>query len=109
MLWRPVELQKTTFDREFLGVLRNKSVTPGDVQFSNPPVDDLRRVSPLGTTAVATPPGSPLLDPSLARDIVQETLATPREAAPPASRWTDFFHPFRKHRAKSVDTTINSE
>ena len=83
--------------------------TAGDVRFGNPPVDDLRPVSPLGTTAVAPLPGSPLLDPSLARDIVQETLATPREAAPPASRWTNLLHPFRKHRAKFVDTTINSE
>ena len=45
-------------------------------------------------------PGARRLYPSLARDIVQETLATPREAAPPASRCTDFFHPFCKHRAK---------
>ncbi len=169
MLWRPVELQKTTFDREFLGVLRNKSVPPGsaetgapagkgpgssdagslqqsgarsnlreqvraemqtaftqglkelagttpatatggsagNVRYGPPPVQDGLPVSALGTAAPL--PGSPLLDPSLARDIVEETLATPRKAAPPPSRWTDFFHPFRKHRAKSVDTTINSE
>ena len=36
MLWRPVELQKTTFDREFLGVLRNKSVTPGSAETGAP-------------------------------------------------------------------------
>ena len=36
MLWRPVELQKTTFDREFLGVLRNRSVTPGSAETSAP-------------------------------------------------------------------------